>query len=140
VLVVLHGDAKRRSIPGRAFEGERDDKKGDPIAFEQNDTLYPPLVGEMISIGEETGSSGSRTSLFMRMKSIRKRKTFVYSRTFAIFIGVVVGFFALKQIMLTLSGQRFLALMFRMTINRARTGRFTGAGFTLVETIVGCDF
>lgn len=85
-------------------------KKGDPIAavFEANDTLYPPLVGEMISIGEETGKLGDmlgNVATFYEGEVDQKTKDLssIIEPFLMIFMGVAVGFFALAMIMPTYS-------------------------------------
>jgi type IV pilus assembly protein PilC len=85
-------------------------KKGDPIAsvFEQNDNLYPPLVGEMISIGEETGKLGEmlgNVAEFYESEVDQKTKDLssIIEPFLMIFIGIAVGFFAIAMMMPTLS-------------------------------------
>lgn len=85
-------------------------KKGDPIAavFEANDKYYPPLVGEMISIGEETGKIGEMlegVASFYENEVDQKTKDLssVVEPFLMIFIGAAVGFFALAMITPTYS-------------------------------------
>lgn len=85
-------------------------KKGDPIAaiFEANEKLYPPLVGEMVSIGEETGKLGEMlegVATFYENEVDQKTKDLssVIEPFLMIFIGAAVGFFALAMIMPTYS-------------------------------------
>lgn len=85
-------------------------KKGDPIAtvFEENDKYYPPLVGEMISIGEETGKIGEMlegVAGFYENEVDQKTKDLssVIEPFLMIFIGAAVGFFALAMITPTYS-------------------------------------
>ncbi len=79
--------------------------KGEQLAatFARNEHLYPPFVGEMIAVGEETGQM---TEMLKRMSSFyeeevdRKTKDLstIIEPILMIFIGAAVGFFAISMI------------------------------------------
>ena len=80
-------------------------QKGEPFsrAFLANEHLYPPLVGEMISVGEETGDlAGMLQNLadFYEEEVSRKTKDMstIIEPFLMIIIGGAVGFFALAMI------------------------------------------
>lgn len=84
----------------------RDDvQKGEPLskAFARNEKLYPPLVGEMIAVGEETGALTemlTRLADFYEDEVSRKTKDMstIIEPFLMIIIGAAVGFFAISMI------------------------------------------
>lgn len=80
-------------------------KKGETIskAFLAHDSLFPPLVGEMITVGEETGKISSilvQLAQFYEseVSSATKDLSTVIEPILMIIIGVAVGFFAISMI------------------------------------------
>ena len=86
-------------------KAKREIQKGSPIAkvFQEAERLYPPLVGEMIAVGEETGQL---PNMLLRLADFyeeevgetTKNLTTVIEPVLMIFIGAVVGFFAVSMI------------------------------------------
>ena len=80
-------------------------QKGQPIAqvFLAAENLYPPLVGEMVAVGEETGEL---SNMLLRLADFyeeevgetTKNLTTIIEPILMIFIGAVVGFFAVSMI------------------------------------------
>lgn len=92
-----------RAIIARASE---EVQKGAPLskAFVENAALYPPLMSEMMSVGEETGKLSEmmvRVAEFYEGEVEQKTKDMstVIEPFLMIFIGIVVGFFAIAMIM-----------------------------------------
>lgn len=86
-------------------EGKESVAQGDPLskAFSRHENLYPPLVGEMISVGEETGQTPEmlrRLASFYEGEVDRKTKDMstIVEPFLMIFIGGAVGFFAMAMI------------------------------------------
>jgi len=80
-------------------------QKGEPFAkpFMKNEDLYPPLVAEMISVGEETGALTdmlTQLAVFYEEEVSRKTKDMatVIEPFLMIIIGIAVGFFAISMI------------------------------------------
>jgi type IV pilus assembly protein PilC len=80
-------------------------QKGEPIAsiFGQHEHLYPPFVGEMISVGEETGQLGQMllgVATFYESEVDQKTKDMstIIEPFLMVFIGIVVGLFAISMI------------------------------------------
>lgn len=115
VEVVLSMEITESVVQNTYFKGVLKEakekiKKGDPIAlvFEANEKYYPAFVGEMISIGEETGKLGEMlegVATFYENEVSQKTKDLssIIEPFLMIFIGIVVGFFALAMIMPTYS-------------------------------------
>jgi len=86
-------------------QAESDVQKGTPLSgsFTSNEHLYPILVGEMISVGEETGKLPDmllRVAEFYESEVEQKTKDMstVIEPFLMIIIGTFVGFFALSMI------------------------------------------
>jgi len=80
-------------------------QRGEPFAkpFMKNENLYPPLVAEMISVGEETGALTDmliQLAVFYEDEVSRKTKDMatVIEPFLMIIIGTAVGFFAISMI------------------------------------------
>jgi len=79
--------------------------QGQPLsaAFVRREDLYPPFVGEMMSVGEETGEVTEmlkRLAIFYEEEVDRKTKDMstIVEPFLMIFIGAAVGFFAISMI------------------------------------------
>ncbi len=80
-------------------------QKGSPIArvFVEAENLYPSLVGEMVAVGEETGQL---PNMLLRLADFyeeevgetTKNLTTIIEPILMIFIGAIVGFFAISMI------------------------------------------
>lgn len=80
-------------------------KKGSRIstAFKKYEKIYPPLMGEMIAVGEETGKLPDmllKLAVFYEneVSETTKNLTVIIEPILMIVIGVFVGFFALSMI------------------------------------------
>ncbi len=80
-------------------------RQGEPISkqFMLNEHLYPPLVGEMIAVGEETGDLAhmlENLAVFYEEEVSRKTKDMstIIEPFLMVLIGGAVGFFAISMI------------------------------------------
>jgi len=80
-------------------------QKGSPVSkiFQENENLYPVLVGEMMAVGEETGKFSEmleRVADFYEeeVNNTTKNLSTVIEPLLMIAVGAVVGFFALSMI------------------------------------------
>ena len=80
-------------------------RQGEPLsaAFVKREDLYPPFVGEMMAVGEETGETTEmlkRLAAFYEEEVDRKTKDLstVVEPLLMVFIGAAVGFFAISMI------------------------------------------
>lgn len=96
-----------REVLNRA---EKSVEKGDPISsvFIANDNLYPVFLGEMVSVGEETGKMSEMllsVAIFYEDEVDQKTKDMstLIEPFLMILMGVVVGFFALSMLAPTYS-------------------------------------
>ena len=86
-------------------EAQRAVERGEPLSrvFMASDKLYPPLVGEMISVGEETGQLAemlTRLAIIYEDSVSRSTKDMstVIEPFLMLLIGSAVGFFAVAMI------------------------------------------
>lgn len=80
-------------------------QKGETIAgaFASNERLYPPMVGEMIAVGEETGQLPAMllqiaTFFENEVEQQTKDLSTIVEPILMVVIGIVVGFFAVSMI------------------------------------------
>jgi len=97
-------------IQNRFYQNVLEDAKGKiqegktiSSAFLSYDGIYPPLVGEMIAIGEETGELSKmllRLAAFYESEvaAATKDLSTIIEPVLMIFIGIVVGYFAIAMI------------------------------------------
>jgi type IV pilus assembly protein PilC len=85
---------------------EKSVNSGDPLSktFAQHDDLYPPFVGEMMSVGEETGQTPEmlkRLAQYYENEVDRKTKDMstIIEPVLMLMVGTMVGFFAVSMIM-----------------------------------------
>ena len=82
-----------------------DVQEGKPISdsFSESDNLYPPLVGEMVAVGEETGQlAGMLEQVATFYESEVEQRTqnlsTIIEPVLMIIVGTIVGFFAYSMI------------------------------------------
>ena len=87
------------------IEGSKRVEKGNPLSevFIEREDLYPVLLGEMISVGEETGQISAmliEVADFYESEIERKTKDLstIIEPVVMVIIGAGVGFFALSMI------------------------------------------
>ena len=91
-------------------EAEKVIQKGSPMSevFLKHEEIYPILVGEMMSVGDETGSLSdmlARLAIFYENEVDQKTKDLstIIEPFLMLFIGASVGFFAVAMISPTYS-------------------------------------
>ncbi len=86
-------------------KAEKKVEEGEKISliFNENTTLYPSFVGEMIAVGEETGELSSmflKVAEFYENEVDQKTKNLstIVEPVLMLLVGIVVGFFAISMI------------------------------------------
>jgi type IV pilus assembly protein PilC len=87
-------------------EAQKSVGQGDPLSktFSRREDLYPPFVGEMMSVGEETGQTPDmlkKLATYYENEVDRKTKDMstIIEPILMLMIGTMVGFFAVSMIM-----------------------------------------
>lgn len=108
VLTAL--EITREVVQNQFFKGVISDARttvgeGQPLssAFLKREDLYPPFVGEMMAVGEETGATPEmlkRLAVYYEMEVDDKTRDMstIIEPFLMIFIGITVGFFAVSMI------------------------------------------
>ena len=80
-------------------------EKGGTIAnvFAENEHLYPPLVGSMVAVGEETGATPKMFEELAnfyesQVNDTTKNLATIIEPILMVIIGAIVGFFAVSMI------------------------------------------
>ncbi len=86
-------------------QAQKDIQKGSPLSesFKKDEKIYPILVSEMIAVGEETGQLSEmlqQIAEFYESEVEQKTKNIstIIEPFLMVFIGVVVGFFAISMV------------------------------------------
>jgi type IV pilus assembly protein PilC len=86
-------------------QAEKTVQKGEPLGevFSKAEDLYPPLMGELIAVGEETGSLPAmllQSAEYYENEVAQKTKNIstIIEPLLMVFVGIAVGFFALAMI------------------------------------------
>jgi type IV pilus assembly protein PilC len=104
--ISITGDVVQNSYYKEVLKNsEKYIQKGLPLSksFTENEELYPIIVGEMIAVGEETGRLSDmlyQVAEFYEEEIDQKTKNMstIIEPFLMIFIGIVVGFFAISMI------------------------------------------
>ncbi len=105
--LTITGDVVQNSYYKEVFvEGEAEIQKGAQLSsvFGKHEKLFPPMVGEMISVGEETGKLPNMlmqiaTFFEAEVEQRTKDMSTIIEPILMVVIGVAVGFFAISMIM-----------------------------------------
>ena len=80
-------------------------QKGEPMAhvFKDNEKLYPIMIGEMMTVGEETGKLsqmlGEAAKFYEdEVDATTKSLSTIIEPVVMVFVGIAVGFFAISMI------------------------------------------
>jgi len=99
--MVLQNHLYQNVLEGARENVQRGETRANP--FLAKERLYPPLVGEMIAVGEETGEISSmllRLAVFYENEVSAETKDLstIIEPVLMIIIGAAVGFFAVSMI------------------------------------------
>lgn len=104
-LTITEGVLQNHLYRGILEQAKERIQKGETIAkaFLDEQSLYPPLVGEMMAVGEETGELSQmllRLALFYEneVNVATKDLSTIIEPVLMIVIGIVVGFFAISML------------------------------------------
>ncbi|PIQ91686.1 MAG: hypothetical protein COV70_02430 [Parcubacteria group bacterium CG11_big_fil_rev_8_21_14_0_20_39_22] len=111
IALTIVGEVVQNSFYREVVEDAKENvERGATLSsvFAENEELYPPFVGEMASVGEETGKLSDmflEVAVFYEDVVDQKTKNFstIIEPFIMVFIGVGVGFFAIAMISPTLS-------------------------------------
>ena len=104
-LEITHDVVQNSYFREVILEAQKSIGEGVPLSavFVRRSELYPPLVGEMMAVGEETGQTSEmlkRLAIYYENEVDRKTKDMstIIEPFLMLFIGAVVGFFAISII------------------------------------------